>query len=169
MSYPHNDIMREEFLEANVRNAVEIALGRKFGVLSPIQGMGTPGTVHNLVTPESLQTLQANVENRIGNQDALINFLMSWTPLVQRIKESPGFKEIVREKIAQASEKFTQADVEPWATRAALVDELYSLINQERAQATARRHPMCTPTRSGGNLLESERDSRILNLGLHGR
>lgn len=96
-------------IEVEVGNAVEIALGRKFGIPAPIQGMGYTDSVTELVTPEKLKSIQDNIEKRISNKEAFIDFLMRWTPLTKKITEHPVFKKNVEKKIPEEYDKFGQA------------------------------------------------------------
>jgi hypothetical protein len=106
-------------IEVEVGNAVEIALGRKFGIPAPIQGMGYAGTVRNLVTPGRLKLIQDTVENRIGNKEAFIDFLMNWTPLKKKITENPAFKENAERKNSEALEEYEKAEEAYFAIKGA--------------------------------------------------
>lgn len=96
-------------IEVEVGNAVEIALGRKFGIPEPIQGMGYTDTVTPHVTPQKLLSVQQNIEKRISDKQAFVDFLMNWTPLTKKITESADFKKEVDEKISEEYDKFDLA------------------------------------------------------------
>ncbi len=106
----HNENISSRIgIEVELGNAVEIALGRKFGIPDPIQGMGYTDTVTEIVTPERLKLIQDNIEERISKKDAFIGFLMEWTPLTTKITEDPAFKKNVGKKISEEKDKFNQA------------------------------------------------------------
>ena len=110
-------------IEVEVGNAVEIALGRKFGIPDPIQGMGYTDMVTEIVTPERLELIQDNIEKRISKKDAFIGFLEKWTPLTKKIKEDPAFHGKVDEKISDEEyEKFEQAQNTYFAIKEAAPD-----------------------------------------------
>ena len=75
-----------------IDNAVEIALGGRFNIPAPVQGVGYQDLVKSTITPEILKAIQEETEKRIDNKEAFINFLMSWEPLTRKIMESPDFK-----------------------------------------------------------------------------
>lgn len=111
-------------IETEVGIAVEIALGKRFGIPDHIQGMGYSHLITTLVTPEKLKSIQGNIEKRISNKEAWIDYLMkSWEPLTRKITENPAFKKIVEERISKAYEAFERAEEVYFAIEGKATDE----------------------------------------------
>lgn len=97
-------------IEAEVGNAVEIALGGQIGIKDPIRGMGFTDVTSKYVTPEKVRTIQNLVENRIRNKKAFVDYLMAWPPLVDRLTSKPELKESIDKELENVSERYSRAE-----------------------------------------------------------
>jgi len=116
-------------IEVEIGNAVEIALGRQYGISASIQGMGYNKTVESIVTPKILKAVQEEVDKRLNEgievkkksngietqefipaKTAFTNFLMDWAPLAKAITENPAFKKNAEKIIQTAREEFLAAE-----------------------------------------------------------
>ncbi len=114
-------------IEVEIGNAVEIALGDQFNIPNAVKGMGYTHVLDKIVTPESLKSIEKEVKKRVTRESiktldgsatqelppqktALIDFLMAWDPLTEKVLNDPNLKIKLNETIREAREKFTQAD-----------------------------------------------------------
>ncbi|RZI40912.1 hypothetical protein EGT07_21690 [Herbaspirillum sp. HC18] len=96
-------------LEVEAGNAVQIALGARFGIPNPIQGVGYVDTIKHIVTPENLRAIGARTEEKITDDD-FVKYLTNWDPLTKKIKASPSFKEELERRTAEAREIYEAAE-----------------------------------------------------------
>lgn len=71
--------------------AVEVVLKESLGLQDSITGMAYQATASKSVTPENLASIEEQARVRIKDRDALIDFLMQYSPLTRLIKNAPEY------------------------------------------------------------------------------
>ena len=82
--------------------AVSIALGKRLGLLDPVEGMGYIHEARN-VTPEKLVEIENKFLERVGNQASIHAFLKTWSPLTDWITAQG---ELARAEFDKAQDAF---------------------------------------------------------------
>lgn len=94
--------------EVDLGIAVELALGVRLGLTATPRAMGLPHTVEH-VTRDHLASIERAVNAKIQDRDALIDYLANWTPLTDRLENTPDFAGTLDDKTSQEIDLFDDA------------------------------------------------------------
>jgi hypothetical protein len=85
-------------INVEVGLAVIIALGKRLGLLDPVQGMGYNHVAYN-VTREKLAEIEEKFFDKINKQDSILDYLKTWSPLTDWLKAQSKSAEEEFEKV----------------------------------------------------------------------